>query len=435
MGEGDDKWNYNLRVTRFAVEESFRGNIGKQVDVVARVILPTPIAFPDGSAGEKHTSVADCSYKFTQGERYIVYANRSQKKDGTLAVGFNRTRTLGKADEDLEYVRGLARGTKPGASIYGTITRRDRDLRSGNIAPGSPVANIKIMLDGMSRNLETTTDVEGRYRFNGLPPGAYDIKAVMPPHLAPVKDASKANVVERGCAEVDFYTQADGRISGRVFDVQGQPVPKMRVDLVLAELENERHPQALWAYADETGRYELKSIPPGRYYLGIRLDSIRDPDFPYPRTYYPSVQETAKAEVIEISEGERLKNHDIHLPQPLAERTIEGVVAWPDGQPAAGASVSLTITEYEYNFAPGGGGVADEQGRFKVRAFEGLKYWIGALVSTKKIPGGQMHAEPFDIPADGDVRNIRLVIESPMGNCPRCRDRIWRPNKKQLKQN
>lgn len=430
-GEGEERWNYRHRTARFTVEEAFRGVNTKEIEIVATEILPTPVKLRDGSAGTKMTSSGDCEYRFKQGETYIVYAYRAEKSNGELRVGFNRTRPLAQAGDDLEYIRGLARETKPGATVYGIVTRRDRDLKDGNSRLVGGVANVKITLGGMSRDLETTTDAEGRYRFTGLPSGTYNVEAEMPAHLAPAGEARQARVVERGCQEIDFYTEVNGRISGRVLDAQGQPVSKMGVDLVLAEPENERHPQSLWAFTDEAGNYELKSIPPGRYHLGIRLTNLRDADFPYPRFYYPGVQEKAKAMTVEIAEGEHLQSHDLRLPPPLAERAIEGVVVWGDGQPVVGASVSLTITEYEYNFAGGGNGLTDSQGRFKIKAYEGLTYWIGAVVNTKKNPGGQMHAEPVDVPASGDVREIRLVVESPMGNCPRCRARIWRPSGKQ----
>lgn len=434
-GKGEERWNYRRRIARFTVEESFRGSASKQVEVVALETMPTPVTLPDGSPGMKEMSGSDCEYDFEQGETYLVYADRAEQPAGALRVGLNRTRPLAEANDDLEFIRGLAHETKPGATVYGKILRRDRNLNDGNSRPVGGVADVKVTLNGNSRDLKTTTDMEGHYRFTDLPAGTYSVKATMPLHLMPVKEASQARVAQRGCAEVDFYTEVNGRVSGRVFDAQGQPVSKMKVDLVLAELENERHPQSLLEFTDKRGAYEQKGIPPGRYHLGIRLTGINDPNFPYPRIYYPGVQETAKAAVIEIAEGEHLQNYDLHLPPPLAERKIEGVVVWPDGQPAAGASVSLTITEYEYNFAHGRHATTDEQGRFTVKAFEELKYWIGAVVATKRHPGGQMHAEPIDIPANGHVGGVRLVVESPMGNCPRCRDRIWRPSKKQSKQN
>jgi hypothetical protein len=73
-GEKEDHWDYRDRVAHFTVEETFRGKLGPEVDVIATEILPTAITLPNGSSGIKTMSDFDCSYTFKQGERYLVYA-------------------------------------------------------------------------------------------------------------------------------------------------------------------------------------------------------------------------------------------------------------------------------------------------------------------------------------------------------------------------
>ena len=423
LGEGEARMNYRRRITRFMVQEALRGVNQRQVEIVALEALPTPITLRDGQPGIMTISGGDCYYKFNQGETYLVYAHR-QEQQGFLYVGLNRTRPLAQAGEDLEYIRGLAQADAS-ATIFGAVVRHDQSFMEGNMRRHRLVADAVITVRGEGRGWETRTDIEGRYRITGLPPGSYKVSATLPAHLAPAEGEREAQIVARGCAEISFATQADGRLSGRVLDAQGQPVTRLHVDLAPVERSAEAYPQVHRAYPDEEGRYEFKRIPPGRYYLGIRLDGIRDPDFPYPRMYYPGVSAPEQAIVISIAEGQRLEGYDLTLPPRLAERAVEGVVVWPDGRPAAGASVTLMLTEYSYN-SPGGSASADDEGRFRLQAFEGMNYWINALVS---IPGGnpsQMHAEPQDIPANGNVSAIRLVITSPMGNCRRCRHRYWR---------
>ena len=111
-----------------------------------------------------------------------------------------------------------------------------------------------------------------------------------------------------------------------------------------------------------------------------------------------------------------------------ASAVFAGTVVWPDGRPAAGATVISTIDEYEYN-SPGKTVVADERGRFSINAFEGLKYFLHAIISVQTA-GGQMHADPVDIPASGDVTGVKLMLTSPGDVCQRCRHRYSRPKKR-----
>ncbi|MEO8435086.1 MAG: carboxypeptidase-like regulatory domain-containing protein [Pyrinomonadaceae bacterium] len=426
-GEGKDQWNHRDRIARFTVDDLFRGQIGKQVDVIATEIMATPFTWPDGSPGMKAMGETDCEYKFKEGERYLVYAHFRKNNDGTLSVGYNRTRPLSQAAEDLEFIRGL-KNAEAGARVYGIVRQNERELKNGgNTRIVGPVASARIVIEGGKREFEANTDADGRFVITGLPAGEYEVRAILPAHLTSYP-AQKIRVVERGCAEVNFYTEANGRISGRVVDPLGQPVPKMRIDLALADQDQTHpNPQTFWAYADEEGRYEFKSIPAGRYHLGIRLNAIRDADFPYARTYYPAASGPEAATVFELQEGQKIEHIDFVMPLPLARRTIEGVAVWPDGRPVAGAGVSLMLTEYPYRFATGGGGTTDTNGHFSVTAFADLSYWINAVVNSPQ--GKQMHAEPVDIARSGDVKGVKLVVTSPMGTCERCRFRYW-PKKK-----
>ncbi|HEY1402646.1 MAG TPA: carboxypeptidase-like regulatory domain-containing protein, partial [Pyrinomonadaceae bacterium] len=250
------------------------------------------------------------------------------------------------------------------------------------------------------------------------PPGSYQVTPDYPPHLSADNGSQFAQVVARGCAQLNFYTYADARIKGRVLDAQGRPLPEVRVDLIPAG-GSETAPGGLSAFTDQDGQYELKAIPPGRFLLGLNLSSAPDERVPYPRTYYPGVASATQATVITVSEGAKLPSYDLQLLPRHADRIVEVVVTWPDGRAVGDAMLRLEDPDYLWNSgATRFKRVDGRQGRYQVTGFDGITYWAHAHVNLK---GGQMHAEPVKFTLREGAGPINLIITSPGGNCPHYR--------------
>jgi hypothetical protein len=411
LGEGNDAFDYRRRITRFAVKDAYRGVSGQFAEVVALEALPTPVVLPNGQQGVKYQG-CDCTSKFEVGEVYLVYAHRRADLDNALNADGGRTRPVSDADEDLEYIRGLTRADG-GAFVYGVVQKHDRVSDDADVTE-DPVANATVLIEGMGRQVTATTDAEGRYRVSALSPGEYTVRFVVPAHLRQDTEVHRVTVVDRGCAEVGFYTQTDGRLRGRVVDADGKPVFEMKLDLAAEDRRDASSPSPLSAYTDRDGRYEFTDLAPGRYVLGVGLDAIRSEGFAYARIFYPGTPDPAKATVITVEEGQKLANYTLKLPKPLAERILEGVVVLADGSPARGAHVGTTMLEYPFD-VQGPGAMADEQGRFTVAVFEGLAYCVGALVEDQA-DGHQQHAKPVDVASTGNVSGIKLVIAYPGGH-------------------
>jgi hypothetical protein len=219
---------------------------------------------------------------------------------------------------------------------------------------------------------------------------------------------------------VNFYVTDNGRITGRVIDADGQPVPRMMVDLVPATQADSDRPHSMFVSADDEGRFELKFVPPGNYLLGIRLTGLNGAESvatAYPQSYYPGVAKASDATVISIGEGTALKDVNLRLLPRLVKRVISGKVVFPDGRPAAKASVIHFETTYAAR-GLGYGVSADDQRNFSFEGYEAISYYVKAVVNG--VNGGQRHAEPVEVSARGPVNDLVLVISEPNGNCARC---------------
>ncbi|HKG15306.1 MAG TPA: carboxypeptidase-like regulatory domain-containing protein [Pyrinomonadaceae bacterium] len=354
---------------------------------------------------------------FKAGERYVVYANFDRARAGLLRVGLNRTRPLALAAEDLAFLRGLKTADPSTGRVYGRVIRRDRDLSGDSYLDPAPVEGVRVEVSGAGGPAArvATTDREGFYQLTGLAPGEYSVRASLPETLA-TYDERKAHVAARGCAEINFNTHFDGRVSGRVLDAAGRAVVELKIDLIRAD-GPEISLNGLGVHTDKEGRYELKGVPPGRYVLGFGLGSEPDARAPFPRTYYPGVGSAAQATVIEVGPGQRLTLFDLRMPPRRTDRSFEVMVVWPDGRPVEDAMLRLEDDDYPWSANATRYEKAGGAGRFRVTGFEGSNYWIHAYVNLKG--GDQMHAEPVKFVMGAGP--FRLVIASQYGNYPHYR--------------
>jgi hypothetical protein len=344
---------------------------------------------------------SDCGYGFRVGEKYLVYAFRNEGNKLETSI-CTRTGPLSEADEDLDYIRGISRAAR-GSLIFGEVSRRDQYAKDDQ----KPVEGVKIIIEGQSKRTEVVTDSKGQYKASGLPPGAYKLKIKPPDGLSIYNLERETTVSDRGCAEVDFWVQADTRITGRVSDLQSKPISDLLLELVPAKPASSPFPQ--FVRTDSEGRYELKLVPPGRYLLGVRIfGSAGSTYVPYPRTYYPGVPDESRATIITIAEGQVINDVDWQLPPALSEKKLEGVVIWPDGQPVKGATVWLKEIEYADKDMPYRV-ITGEQGDFSFKVYAGMKYSLLAIYDSET-KGKQKRSPLLEIRVAENPEVVKLII-------------------------
>ena len=382
------------RVTRFSVDEAFRGVAGGVAETF-----------------ERGTS---CDYHFEAGKRYLVYGKRDPQ-DGKLYVfSCSGTKPLERAAEDLAYARGAAAG-QPAPSVAGRV---ERERREGATSYRSrhPLDGVEVVAAGGGREAKARTDAEGRFSVFGLPPGAYDVRLRTPSELRHLYGpaARRVEVAAGRCAAVEFVVTSLSTVAGRVVNDAGEPAASTKVSLVPLDAEGREVPPAegsVDAYTEKDGRYKFDYVAPGRYRVAVNprgQPGSYDP--PFPRVYLPGVDDPARAAVVNVSEGEAFEAAEFRLPPPLVAHEIEGVVVLPDGTPAPRALLTLEFTEREWAEMST---AADEHGRFRLKAFKGLKYLVAAEVRTDNAARQvtARHSEPVEVVAGESDEPLRLVID------------------------
>ena len=361
---------------KISVEESFRGVVGNEV-----VLL---------------TGMGSCDVYFKVGQQYLVYAQKSSIENRLTTSTCTRTRLLAEASEDLSYLRNLSQ-TPQGAMILGKVQRLRRN--SDGVGKFDPMIGIRVTVENMDKKMELVSNGEGEFVAKDLRPGTYTVSIDLPKGLIAQKDSS-VTVEDKGCAAVQFFVQSDGRLSGQITNTLGHVVSAAEITLFPVDKDPRTNGEPM--KSNEQGIYEFNRIPPGKYKLLIRYDGLSRFDRPFPRLYHPGVQDATQATVIEIGDGEEIKNYNLMVPELPRDRTIEGVVVSSGGIPIKDVKVLMGF-DFSFKHIP-----LDEAGRFSLKVYEGVSI---ALLAYIERDGKRIESTWVTVPANGDPGKINLVLE------------------------
>ncbi len=327
----------------------------------------------------------DCGYSFHVGMDYLVYA---YKTAGGLETGIcSRTRPLAQAAQDLEYF------------LTNTAeTSQIRVLTSPWNVPGQP--GLSIVAVGGGLRYQALTNAAGDAMFAGLPPGEYAIHAESDGDLP---DDPDIHVYPKGCLDVHLLRSLL-RINGRVTARSGSPAASIEV-----EVRSTEGVPAGGAMTGPDGRYELRIYRAGQYYLGVNLNHPPTRESPYPRWFFPGTEDPALATSIDFSNKPEFRTYDFSLPDPQAERVIDGVVLTADGHPVPRAVVSVLNSSQMFLAQV----FADAEGGFSLHVFSGVSYRLEAVDSGNPRERALSGAATMDIPADASPHSLRVILTQP----------------------
>jgi uncharacterized GH25 family protein len=381
------------RSVAFTVERAYRAVQGATVEVET------------GMGG------GDCGYPFKPGGRYLVYAYRTKGR-APLATGIcTRTRAIAEAADDLQFIERLP-AVGRGARVYGAVIHWEGNFVSGTPVRYPPVPFAHVRLRGPSLTREAETGEAGQYEIADVPPGNYELQVIPPATFSSRYAPTTIEVRDpRGCVPQDFGVHFDNRISGVVFDRDGQPVGGVVVEAMPVELAgSSRFVNWPTVATDSGGYFEFREVPPGQYVVGVSIRRATEPDILYPRTYYPGTPAVSEAARISMAEGNHEQLGPLRLPPARQTRELSGVVVSRDGRPLAGAAVSLMDGEARWRQVAAGI-QTDGDGGFKFVVHDGLSYIVQAMCNVPNDPAHrQIRASAGPFVVSPQLVPLRLAL-------------------------
>lgn len=199
--------------------------------------------------------------------------------------------------------------------------------------------------------------------------GQYNVTAMAPALVvvgsSPLgPDKAVALSLNETVKSVDFKLVRGGVITGRVTDADKKPVMEERVDLLLVDengnTANRQPGRSLYNYqmneSDDRGIYRLYGLPAGHYKVSVGTDAnsgfvTTGPRGYYEQTFYPDVNEAAKATVVELNEGGEAANIDIVLGRRTSTHSASGRVVDADThEPVGGTQVAYGSAPKDQNY-------------------------------------------------------------------------------------
>jgi hypothetical protein len=281
-------------------------------------------------------------------------------------------------------------------SIRGRITAADT---------GAPLRRALVNLGGPQKMRGTYTDHEGRYEFNDLPPGTYNLFVNPGSHRAGYQSTPygaspssfgfnmRPKPIEladgQRIANLDVALLRTGVITGRVTDADGQPAARVQVGAWLIRPGSDPA-QTSSAQTDDLGQFRLFNLMPGDYFImanppmgGGGPADIEGEPTGFAPTYAPGTPVRSEATRLRVARGAEV-SADIQLFETRVH-SISGTVVTSKGD--AVGNVSVMLMRSETATGPRAGASVTPAGTFTIRNVPPGEYDLVARYMPPREPG------------------------------------------------
>jgi Carboxypeptidase regulatory-like domain len=292
-------------------------------------------------------------------------------------------------------------------------------------------AIVTLTWQGAPRSWATSrTDNSGQFKFDGLPPGKYDLRATKPGVGTAIYGATSVRELGELITLEDGETRAgvkirflhSATISGRVLDPHGDPAINVAVTLLRPgrNLGERVLVQYREGSTNDRGEYRFDDVAPGQYYVHAQQPPIFGAAEPLTPQFLGGGRDSKDATILTIHGDESLAGIDFHMTSEAAVQIQGRVMGVPDTwRDAQGITILLwTANEYVDSYWGGAQTTMAPGYAFRFDARPG-RYGINAEVEIE----GKSWTEAQLVDTSHPSTEIVLALAPPAGRERQASDR------------
>lgn len=220
---------------------------------------------------------------------------------------------------------GICAGQAETPPRAGTTPTETKNIVQGRVVQepgGQGIRKVKVVLIARVRQTtpmyEAITDQAGQFKVENVEPGEYAVRLERSGYAADPKakrDKTVRVVAGQDTKDLVFRMLAAAVISGKIVDLEGDPVPDVDVMAIGstggATTENTRAPMR--GATNDLGEYRIADLSPGRFIVQAtppknQAPSANEKDptkdrLVYVKTYFPGTLDERQAATVEVSPG------------------------------------------------------------------------------------------------------------------------------------
>ena len=263
----------------------------------------------------------------------------------------------------------------------GLIAGRVTDAQTG-IGIGGVVLHLFIRRsatnNGSPPPAATSLD-DGTFHFDSVTPGTYILWATQPNYVSNAGLSQSVTVQDgQSVSDIAIQLQPLGAIAGRVLDDAGNPVARVRVDLLsTVNFRGRPEPRRVkTSTSDANGKYLFEKVAPGRYYIsadpprpekaGSNTRGSEAAGLPDIRTFYPKALTFEDAGVLDMASAASISEADIHLQRGATFHIRGRIESLGPGGLRKGSTLTLGPRDAPAMGGPGETAHAEPDGSFDI---------------------------------------------------------------------